>query len=562
MFKSLDDIRSAFLDYLLKEKELYETDIQKHKSLTIEEKEELGFYIREAYVIENIGDDYVLRVPYNNTKLRAGDSITLIAGSRAVGSAKVIEVGFDTLSIEFHKKLSMNDVYSISVDEFVLLDPIIELLGRIKDGAPGEFFLKELAGLEQPQLEDDFFAIQCKTFPSRLNELQRKACESVLKMPSLYCIQGPPGTGKTDVLSTIAQAYSEEGYEVLVISNTHQAVNNALNKIAQRATKSRVIKVGEELKGEELIQEIIKAETYKEYILERKSIPVKSRSCGDIVGMTYHASVLNLGLKKSGFKPMIVLVDEAGQMPVSQASVLGAYGSGCVVFIGDDAQMPPVFHPELSNDPLSVSIFTYLKNLYPQVKTCLEVTYRMNSDITQVVSRNFYEPDGIVLTSSDFSKDRKLCLHSVDEDEAIRSILSSDDSIILQDVTSDNLCEDCNVEEADFATRLASAAMKSGLQASDVAIITPYRRQVRTARAFRKEMGCKEEPLIDTVERLQGQDVDLIIISFSVSSKSYFNANRDFLINNNRLNVMISRAKKKVVILCTPLVKDELKSFM
>ena len=62
-------------------------------------------------------------------------------------------------------------------------------------------------------------------------------------------------------------------------------------------------------------------------------------------------------------------------------------------------------------------------------------------------------------------------------------------------------------------------------------------------------------PLIDTVERLQRQDVDIIILSFSVTNPEYFKSMESFIINENRINVMISRAKKKVIILKSSLFK-------
>ena len=67
-------------------------------------------------------------------------------------------------------------------------------------------------------------------------------------------------------------------------------------------------------------------------------------------------------------------------------------------------------------------------------------------------------------------------------------------------------------------------------------------------------------PLIDTVERLQGQDVDCIILTFASSDEKYIKEIHDFLFNPNRLNVMISRAKTKVVIFGSKKVQEELRS--
>lgn len=66
-----------------------------------------------------------------------------------------------------------------------------------------------------------------------------------------------------------------------------------------------------------------------------------------------------------------------------------------------------------------------------------------------------------------------------------------------------------------------------------------------------------EWPLIDTVERLQGQDVECIIITFAASNEDYIKQTEDFLFNPNRLNVMISRAKTKVIIFASePIIEQ------
>ena len=75
-------------------------------------------------------------------------------------------------------------------------------------------------------------------------------------------------------------------------------------------------------------------------------------------------------------------------------------------------------------------------------------------------------------------------------------------------------------------------------------------------------IGHREMPLIDTVERLQGQDVDCIILSFASSDDNYIKELEGFLFNPNRLNVMISRAKTKVVIFASECVQKRLKSIL
>ena len=69
-------------------------------------------------------------------------------------------------------------------------------------------------------------------------------------------------------------------------------------------------------------------------------------------------------------------------------------------------------------------------------------------------------------------------------------------------------------------------------------------------------------PLIDTVERLQGQDVDCIILSFASTDNSYIHDIEGFLFNLNRLNVMVSRAKTKVIIFGGERVQSLLKELL
>lgn len=161
------------------------------------------------------------------------------------------------------------------------------------------------------------------------------------------------------------------------------------------------------------------------------------------------------------------------------------------------------------------------------------------------------QPFGITLTASEYSANRTLVLQSLSGDERIDSILNSPQSIHQLDVSKDESWQDENHEEAKFISLLIKAAVNSGMNTKDIAVITPYRRQVKAIRQYAVELLGRNAdiPLIDTVERLQGQDVDMIIISLSITDTLYWKQQEQFVLNPNRLNVMLSRAKKKVVII-------------
>ena len=110
---------------------------------------------------------------------------------------------------------------------------------------------------------------------------------------------------------------------------------------------------------------------------------------------------------------------------------------------------------------------------------------------------------------------------------------------------------------------LLKVLFDEGNPPNDIAVITPFRKQVRLLRSKANEMFPEEQtPLIDTVERLQGQDVNCIILSFAASDKEYIDQMNGFLFDDNRLNVMISRAKTKVVIFGSEGVQSRLKDIL
>lgn len=550
------DFRDAILDYLREEKSLYEEDIKRNYALSDAEKIEVGLLVKDATIINCQDEIYEMAVTDNYTKLRPGDLVSIMDNNtNKKYEATVIDNGTESMQFKCKHELDKESIFNIEVSEFVLLDSFIKLLEKMDESKPGAYFLEELSQLSKPKKVNKLAASQIDIeglIPERLNTKQREACEAIAKLPSIYCIQGPPGTGKTDVLSCIATLFSENGFEVAIISKTHQAVNNALNKIRKYDDRGFVIKIGDELKGQELVDNVICCDTYRHYTEERSVLKKKADGRADIVGMTLQAAVINLGLMNRGFQPRVVIVDEAGQIPITEASILGASGAGTIVFIGDDKQMPPIYHEAQIKHELSISIFQHLCTLYPEFETSLQETYRMNEDITRLISTNFYEPYGEHIYASEFSRYRNLILKSNNE------VLSSEDSIIIKDVSIGSEWEENNPEEAEFIATLIHDAINAGMEVNDIAVITPFRRQVRCIREAVKKVLDDELPLIDTVERLQGQDVDLIIISFATTSPFYYPKVKGFLLNKNRLNVMISRAKKKVLILKSDIINIEL----
>ncbi len=567
---TMEDFRDNLLKYLFVEKKLEEDDAEKQKNMSREEKVENNLLLINVTIISNEDDIYELNVPDNYSKLRAGDKIIITNEDSSTGSeATIIDVYFDTLTISCDKELDINSTYTIEQKSPELLQTLISCLEGIYSGVPGAAFLRLLSGEEKFETVD-FLKVAIDDVPyfdgikNNLNEEQLSAVGSMLEYPPIHVLQGPPGTGKTAVLAATAIATAHMNREVVVIANTHHAVNNALQKIRSFDKKATIIKVGAALKSEGLDDTVLKFEKFSEYY-EYSYKNRKKKRTGHIIGMTIWGAITHLGLRHHAhFRPYISLVDEASLMPLSIATILGKTSPSVCLF-GDSRQMPPIFRPELEENINSISILDYCAQKVEGVPvTVLHKTYRMNEVITNIVSKSFYEPYGIKLVSDESVKNRRFYLDvSECADERIVDMFENKESIDIINVSKD-LHQEENYEEALFAAQCAGVAMQYEVPHNDIAVITPFRKQVNAIRSAFKYLRWPEEerPIVDTVERLQGQDVECIIISFSVSDEKYSESISQFLYNLNRLNVMISRAKTKVIILASEVVQKRLKEIL
>lgn len=560
---TMEEFRDNLLKYLFVEKKLAEEDAEKQKNMSKEEKVDNNLLLINVTINNHEDDIYELNVPDNYSKLRAGDKVVIVnEDTSSEYEATVIDVFFDIMTISCEKELDSNAIYSIEQKSPDLLQSLINCLEGIYSGVPGAAFLRLLSGEEKFELVD-FLKVAIGDVPyfdnvkSKLNEEQLLAVSSMLEYPSVHVLQGPPGTGKTAVLAATAIATAHMNREVVVIANTHHAVNNALQKIRSFDKKATIIKVGAALKSEELDDTVLKFEKFNEYYDYSYKNRKKKRT-GHIIGMTIWGAITYLGLRHHAhFRPYIALVDEASLMPLSLATILGKTAPSVCLF-GDSRQMPPIFRPELEGNECSISILDYCSQKIEGVPVAvLHNTYRMNGDITNIVSKSFYEPYGINLRSAE-------CVLGKTFDSDYLYQRGLNDSVVYMDssISTANSKEE-NEGEAKGVIELVKMLLLEGKKATDIAAITPFRKQVRLIRSMALQMLDSENlPLIDTVERLQGQDVECIILSFASTDKAYISEIEGFIFNHNRLNVMLSRAKAKVIIFSGAEIQKKLKNIL
>ena len=93
-----------------------------------------------------------------------------------------------------------------------------------------------------------------------------------------------------------------------------------------------------------------------------------------------------------------------------------------------------------------------------------------------------------------------------------------------------------------------------------VAVLAPHRAQNAAIRHALTALGFgdggRPMPLVDTVEKLQGKEREVVVVSYGVADSEYADAEADFLLSQARFNVASTRAQRKLVVLCSDPVLD------
>jgi DNA replication ATP-dependent helicase Dna2 len=345
------------------------------------------------------------------------------------------------------------------------------------------------------------------------------------------CIQGPPGTGKTRVLSLIVRLAVERGERILMTSHTHMAINNALNKIHAQGVP--VVKIGRptQCKGlDEAIPNFGGLDGWEDRPTD-----------GYVVGATPFATCTS---RLENYTFDTIIFDEASQVTVPLALMAMRKGKR-YIFIGDQKQLPPVLLSRSVFDKEAHSVFSRLTARDADHLVMLEATYRMNRWLTEWPSRTFY---GGALCAAGQNRERRLSLANVPA--KCVEILSGDSPAIFIP-TPDTATRTKNWREAELVADLCEAIVAGGLSLAEIGIVSPYRAQGRTIRtllASRFGRDAARQVVADTVERMQGQERELIILSLTTGDRAFLGAVAEFFFQPERLNVSVTRAMTKLIV--------------
>ncbi|MBM3223927.1 MAG: hypothetical protein FJZ47_09020 [Candidatus Tectomicrobia bacterium] len=396
-------------------------------------------------------------------------------------------------------------------------------------------------------------------------------------------VQGPPGTGKSHTLglAILARAWAlssvSRPFRVAVAAKTHAAVRIVLDSVAQRLRALQASQ-GQDTQLD-LLQHVRLAKVCHDVdepvpagveVLLAGGNEVQSAGAQWLELMTEPLLIVGgtpgglYQLLKQGTsqgKPLdwsaayfdLVVVDEASQMNLAEALTAAAFlrDDGQFIAVGDHRQMPPILQHawdqasrrDLARARPHLSLFAYLLEL-GFTHTALDESFRLPAEVAAFLRRHVYAHDGIALHSQ-----HRRRLPAVEGlDGWLRHALAPEHPMILIE-HNDESSQQANVCEALVIEALAQAAVTHlGLDAqTGVGIVVPHRAQKALLHARLPHLVGA----VDTVERFQGGERDLIIVSATVSDLAYAQSESDFLLEPRRLTVAVSRPKRKLIVLAS-----------
>jgi DNA replication ATP-dependent helicase Dna2 len=476
----------------------------------------------------------------NDSRFREGDLIVLHRGNPKDPNALHCDLQYDG-EMELEATLINGNEYFLSADtDGWIIDQdwfdssrfYLAALDQAADSNLGRsVVLPLLQGSLIPQIDyARYERAKNELQDSGLNESQIEAVALSYGTDLLHLIQGPPGTGKTLMLAHLARLLVKDGRRVFVTALTHRAIHNALNKIAKVDEGISVCKIGEARHASDLSVDCFESFAHSRFA---------EIGGGYVVGATPFALQTQ---RLANVEFDVVLFDEASQITLPLA-IMGMLAASKYIFIGDENQLPPV---TILSDPdvTQTSIFAYLAGRGNE--TMLNITYRLNDTLTKWPSRTFYRNE---LKSSEEASTRRLNLSP--ETTPWDFVLNPDSPAVFLDLCHQNTTVRSRIE-AETVLELVLSLLTREVLPEEIGVVVPYRAQSRLIRSLMRRNLMDDDLLrklvVDTVERMQGQEREVILVSFATASPKFAAQVADFLFQPQRLNVAVTRPRTKLIL--------------
>ena len=584
-----------------------EIDLMTYEISTMsgQKREEIGRAINKVMQIVQFGRSEVI-----DTEISVGDMVLVstdnplrsdLTGTVTEKGARFIKVAFDKRVPKWAiKKKVRLDLYANDITFRRMEDNLNHLSLKGKNAL--EYILSE----RNPKKNGPVPYISY--IDDSLNDSQKSAIENALSCENFYLIHGPFGTGKTRTLVELISQETRQDHKVLATAESNAAVDNILERLMenkklnltrlghpQRVSKHNITQtLAYKVEKHKLNKKIKRIHAKIDNLIEKRKVHTKPtpqyrRGLGDYDILHFASKGKGTrGVSADKIKSMakwieinqeideahdeikrienrmikniidesdvilatnssaalesiarvkfdVVIVDEASQATIPSVLIPIAKAHRFIL-AGDHKQLPPTIISERAGE-LEKTLFEELIKMYPYKSQLLNVQYRMNSLLMKFPNREFYN-NGLKSASSVDEITINDILESGHDEEALLFIDTSD----VDDNNERHLKDSksiVNELEAEISVSIAQDYLDAGIDVDDIGIISPYADQVKIIQ--------ENTPVeVKTVDGFQGREKEIIIIS---TVRSNNNGNIGFLKDLRRLNVAITRAKRKLIII-------------
>lgn len=422
---------------------------------------------------------------------------------------------------------------------------------------------------------------------------QKRAIQKALATKDIFIIQGPPGTGKTTVISEIVCQILRNNPKdkVLLASQSHVAVDHAVNKITKLLPDKRAIRIGRSnsTKIAKESQNLLLANQLNEWIEEVKNNSQKAVE-RYVEEKAYSDRIKEIGL---AWYKRLGKLEEFDEIFAENASIVAATCSGIatrhvlsdvsfewvvideaaratplellipmvkgqkIILVGDHKQLPPVVNTNISKEKLrekglrktdlEKSLFEDLiEDIKDDAKVVLTNQFRMHPDISNLVSEVFYPTDNITTTIVPEQRNHKLkwwpkSIVWMDTGKLVECNEDTEDNSKLNRSEAKVILETLKYIEEEY---------KSENKKISVGVISGYNAQKRLLKNLIKPDDTSRwgniEIIIDNVDAFQGSETEIVLYSVVRSNSD---EEIGFLKDSRRLNVALSRGKNLLIII-------------
>jgi len=484
---------------------------------------------------------YTYRYPEQETKLKTGDPVTNAATGEKLGEVTLDETGRraivrvvskrpqpDRLNLgpgwpygsEDQQAALRRFADSLIADDhrYSALESLLaRVLPRIKWRTPGAPIIRD----EKQLLEETIAAV------------------AALDLSYLF-IQGPPGAGKTWTGSYVIADLLKRGHRVAIASNSHKAIHNLLSAVEGVAEEQGI--------GFQGVKKAVarNPESYFDGLYIRNEETADGIGQGDqlVAGTAWLFS-------KEDFDQAFdyLFIDEAGQVALANLLALGTCARN-LVLLGDPMQLgQPTqgMHPGHSGESGLEYLLDGRATVAPEAGIFLPTSWRMAPAVCRFISEAVY--DGRLHPEAENAR-QKLVLGVMPD-----PVLASSGIRFLPIQHASN--SQRSLEEAkrihDLYANLLKQhhidrhVQKHRIGIDDILVVAPYNLQVNLLRQT-LPVGAR----VGTVDKFQGQEAPVVIVSMATSSEEFLPRDIGFLFSKNRLNVAISRAKCLAIVVASP----------